>query len=162
MIYFVLPEGSNYVQIFSDQHPVTVAANPTTLSSDRTPLLVDQDLTTCIYRPSMNSYMWAKVIPSEFLVRRKTVSVQLAGKAFTCSPLGGISLGLQASCGDDGECFDTQPCVTRQALQMDSLVVCDYYCLTPTDWAFVVVYLSHLAADHGGSTPELCEICFVN
>ena len=162
MIHFVLSGGSNYVQFFSDQQPVTIAANQTALSSDRTPLLTDHDFTTCISRSSTNSYMWAKVQPSEFFVRRKTVSVQLAGKGITCSPLGGISIGLQPSCDDGSDCINTQPCVTRQAPQREGLHVCDYHCVTTTDWQFVVAYLSHLAADPGGYTPELCEIWFVN
>ena len=162
MIHFVLSGGSNYVQFFSAQHPVTIAANQTALSNDRTPLLTDHDFTTCIAISSTNSYKWAKVQPSEFFVRRKTVSVQLAGKGFTCSSLGGISMGLQPSCDGDDDCISTQPCVTRQAPQREGLHVCDYHCVTTTDWEFVVVYLSHLAADLGGNTPELCEIWFMN
>ena len=156
--------GSNYVQLFFDEHPVTVAANSTMLSGDRTPLLTDHDFTTCITRSSMNlrSFVWAKVVPGELFVRRKAVSIQLAGKGFNCSPLGGISVGLQPICSDYGDCLNTQPCVTRQAPKKDGLHVCDYHCVTPTDWAFAVVFLGHIAAGPAGSTPQLCEIWFVN
>ena len=162
MIHFVLSGGSNYVQFFSAQQPVTTAANQTTLSNDRTPRLTDHDFTPCISRSSTNSYKWAKVQPSEFFVWRKTVSVQLAGKGITCSPLGDISMGLQPSCDDGSDCINTQPCVTRQAPQREGLHICDYHCVATTDWEFVDVYLNHLTADPRGNTPELCEIWFVN
>ena len=87
-----------------------------------------------------------KVRPGEFFIRRKTISIQLAGKGFTCSPLGAIYVGLQPSCDDDGNCLNTQACISRQAPQRKDLHICDYHCVTPTDWAFAVVFLGHIAA----------------
>ena len=49
---FPLSGGSNYAQLFSDQHLVTVVANSNMMSSERSPL-VDQDFTTCISRLSI-------------------------------------------------------------------------------------------------------------
>ena len=150
------------MQLFSDLDPIAVVNQSIKLSNSRTPLLVDGDFTTCISRLSftLQSSAWARVIPDEFYIRRNIFSIHLAGKGFTCSPVGGITVSLQPPCPDKTHCIGALPCIAGKAAYKDSLIVCGYRCTSQLYWEFVVVYLRSLLYNHGGSLPELCEIWF--
>ena len=137
--------GSDYVQLFSGQELIAVVKQSITLTSSRSPLLVDEDFTTCILHISfaLQSSTWAKVIPNELYIKRENFSTYLFGKGFTCSPIGGFS-------------------VARTAIIMPKYSLsrhkCEYRCTYRLFWEFVVLYLRPLVIYHGGSPPELCEI----
>ena len=158
----ILAGGSDYAQMFSDQLPFHVLNNSIKLSKDRTPLLVDTDVTTCISHAfyARRSSLWAKIVPDELDIRRNTFPLNIAGKGFTCSPVNGISVGLQSSANADGSYTNVVPCVVTEAPLRNGLNVCKYKCATQVHWEFVVVYIGQLSIDNTGYPPEICEIWF--
>ena len=154
--------GSNFVQLFSNEDPLTVFNSTLKLGNQRTQLVVDNNFTTCISRVSfeLQPSTWAKIVPHEFYIRRNPFTIYVAGNGFTCSAVGGISVSVQPSCKDNSECFNSVPCTSGNVSYKGGRLVCENHCYTSLPWEFVVVYIGPLVVDKGALPPELCEIWF--
>ena len=157
------PGGYNYVQIFLNTDPLVLGGNSSQLSNHRTTILTDNDMTTCISRvhnPN-NHTVWFKVLPHRSYLFGKTFSVFIAGGDISCSPVDGISVAVQPTCNENGNCTNAVTCTGKIAPPTAGQLVCEYRCQTLGRWDFVATYTTNRALIFD-SDLELCEIWFSN
>ena len=134
--YFSGSPGYAYVQIL---HQVDICASIDVLKigSDWTRLLTDHLTSTCMSvseDPQMGATV-LKVLPGHDNRFKIHFITHVAGKGFSCSPVSGIAVFIQRSCGDKTNCPNVLRCVSLRGYQMTGLTVCKFQCETKEAWA---------------------------
>ena len=155
--------GPGYVQFFSTEDPGDVARDPYRLGDNRTALLGDHSTNTCIHVTMRNNdrFMWMKLMPLRSYLFQESFSVFIVGRSISCSPIDGVAVAVQPTCGNNGTCDFARSCVAKWSPNVGEQDYCQYSCIAPVDWDFVVIYVKQPWPIQN-TLITLCEVWFSN